>query len=266
MSKLLEMKNITKEFPGTKAVDDVSFFLDAGEIVAVMGENGAGKSTLMKILAGIHNPDSGKIFLNGIETQFKNPISAQEHGIAIVHQELSIFPNLSVAENILANRQPVKFGIVKKEEMYKAADQILKTLGVDFDVKAEAGKLSVSQQQVVEIAKAIFLKPKILIMDEPTSALSDKEVDILFKMLKELKAKGIGIVYISHKIPEILTITDRIMALRDGKNSGELLTKDADENKIVRLMVGRDVRFVFPEKVLIAMLYKPENRISRQNK
>lgn len=248
MSKLVEAKGIVKQFPGTLALNDVDFSVNHGEIVGLLGENGAGKSTLMKILSGVHQCDEGTIYIDGHETHMKDPLYAQKCGVAIVHQELSVFPNLSIAENILANRQPSKIGLIDNQKLNEKAEELLARIGVEFNVKARVSTLSVSQQQLVEIAKAISLNPKLLILDEPTSALSENEIKILFSMLRLLKEKGIGIVYTSHKIREVLEIVDRIVVLKDGEKSGEINVEDADEDKIVKMMVGRDVRFVFPDK------------------
>ncbi|MDD3164456.1 MAG: sugar ABC transporter ATP-binding protein [Oscillospiraceae bacterium] len=248
MSKLLEMRGITKRFPGTVALDDVSISLDGGEILALMGENGAGKSTLMKVLSGIHQMDEGEIVIEGEQMHFSGPLDARAKGIAIVHQELSIFPHMTVAENVMANRQPSSGGFVKNAALNEEATKYLLELGVNINPRTRAGSLNTSHQQLIEIARAISMNPKILIMDEPTSSLSDKEIDKLFEILLDLKKKGLGIIYISHKMKEILTLADRITVLRDGKYSGDLARAEATEAEIIRLMVGRDSHFVFPPK------------------
>jgi len=248
MSELLKMEGITKKFPGTLALSDVSISLNSGEILALMGENGAGKSTLMKVLSGIHSKDAGRIIIDGNEVHFNGPLDAQAMGIAIVNQELSIFPHMSVAENIMANRQPASGGFIKSQQLNAEAQKYLDELGVAISPRTKAGTLSTSVQQLVEIARAISMNPRILIMDEPTSSLSDKEINTLFTILLALKRKGLGIIYISHKIKEVLTLADHITVLRDGKNSGELDRAEADEHSIVKLMVGRESHFIFPHK------------------
>jgi len=200
------------------------------------------------VLSGVHQADAGQIYINGEAVHIRDAQDAAKHGVAIVHQELSIFPHLSVAENVLANRQPGKGGFVDKKQMNAAAAKWLSEIGVDIDVSQPAQGLTTSFQQLIEIARAISMEPKILIMDEPTSSLSDTEVEALFRVLRELRDRGIGIVYISHKINEILSLTDDIWVLRDGQNSGRLVTAESGENDIVKLMVGRDVHFPFPPK------------------
>jgi ribose transport system ATP-binding protein len=214
----------------------------------LVGENGAGKSTLMKILAGVYQPDEGTVVLDGAEVAMSDPLRAQKLGVGIVHQELSIFPTLSVAENIFANRQPGKSGFIDFPAMYAEAESLLSEFQLGVKPTTQAGTLSVSEQQVVEIIKAVSLQPKVLILDEPTSALSEAEIERLFEILAKLKSKGIGMIYISHKLKEIFALADRITVLRDGGLVGEVPAGEANENQIIEMMVGRETSAIYPEK------------------
>lgn len=243
------MKNITKRFPGVTALDGVSLKVKAGSVHALMGENGAGKSTLMKCLFGIYSKDEGQIFLNGEEVLFKNSKEALESGVAMVHQELNQALKRNVMDNIWLGRYPKKFGIMTSErKMYADTKKIFAELDIDVDPKMIMSKMSVAHRQMVEIAKAVSYNAKIIVLDEPTSSLTDKEVEQLFKIIGMLKQRGCGIIYISHKMEEILRISDEITIMRDGK---WIDTKPASEmtmDKIIKLMVGRELTNRFPPK------------------
>ncbi len=246
---LLEMQNISKEFPGVRALDGVSLKVRHGTVHALMGENGAGKSTLMKCLFGIYSKDSGKIFLEGREISFKNPKDALEHGVAMVHQELNQALKRNVMDNIWLGRYPVRFGFVTSErEMYKKTEEILSELGVNVDPRTVMSKMSVAQRQMVEIAKAVSYHSKIIVLDEPTSSLTEQEVEHLFGIIDMLKAKGCGIIYISHKMEEILRISDDITVMRDGRHITTEPAKDFTMDRIIKLMVGRELTNRFPPK------------------
>lgn len=245
---LLRMEHISKTFPGVKALNDVNFKINKGEIVAIVGENGAGKSTLMKILSGAYPKDSGSIFLNDKEIEIENPHHAQELGITIIYQEFNLTRNQSVAANIFITREPrVKgfgkfFGFIDKKQMEKKAHYILDRLKTKTSPKAKIENLSVAQNQMVEIAKALAVESQIIIMDEPTAPLGEKEVEILFETVNSLKKQGIAIIFITHRLEEVFKITDRIVVLRDGQFIGEIKTKDATIDQLVQMMVGRSFK------------------------
>ncbi len=243
---MMELRGISKSFPGVKALDQVDFDLKAGEVHALLGENGAGKSTLMKIIGGIHQRDEGDYRIDGIKMDHLTPKSAQKHGIAIIHQELNVCEDLSVAENIFLGREACHFGLLHQKKMNEAAQEILDELKIDIDPKTLVKKLPVSKQQMVEIAKALSANARILIMDEPTSALTDREITELFEMVHKLKASGCGIVYISHRLEELERITDRVSIFRDGRYISTQNFKDTDLDKIISLMVGRTIKNKFP--------------------
>jgi len=246
---LLEMKNITKNFPGVKALDDVSLVVRRGTVHALMGENGAGKSTLMKCLFGIYSKDSGSIFLEGKEVQFKNSKDALENGVAMVHQELNQALKRNVMDNIWLGRYPKKAGFITSEkQMYKDTMKIFELLEIKTNPKTVMSEMSVAERQMVEIAKAVSYDSKIIVLDEPTSSLTDKEVDHLFRIIDMLKKRGCGIVYISHKMEEILKISDDITIMRDGKHITTEPASAFSMDKIIRLMVGRELEGRFPEK------------------
>lgn len=245
---LLEMKNICKEFPGVKALDGANLGLKQGSVHALMGENGAGKSTLMKCLFGIYLEDSGEIHLSGKQIHFNNPKQALEHGVSMVHQELNQVSQTRVMDNIWLGRFPKKGIIIDEKEMYRSTKKIFDDLGLDIDPKKKVGQLSVSQCQMIEIAKAVSYDAKIIVMDEPTSSLTEKEVDHLFRIINQLKAKGCGIVYISHKMEEILKICDDVTIMRDGKWIATHPAAELTTDKIINLMVGRDLTNRFPPK------------------
>ena len=246
---VLEMAGISKSFPGVKALDDVQLKVKKGTVHALCGENGAGKSTLMKCLFGIYNKDAGIIKIEGKEVDFKNPRDAMDNGIAMVHQELNQVLQRSIMENIWLGRVPrKKAGFVDKNKMYKTTKEIFDNLGIDADPKERIGKLSVSRRQMVEIARAVSNNIKLLVLDEPTSSLADTEVEQLFSIINKLRDRGIGIIYISHKMEEVLRISDEITIMRDGKwiTTGESSNFTLD--KIISLMVGRKMNDRFPPK------------------
>jgi len=246
---LLEMKNIVKEFPGVRALDGVTFDLYEGEFHALVGENGAGKSTLMKVLSGVYpyGTYSGDILVNGDTKKFKNIREAEKAGIAIIFQELSLVKELTVGENIFLGREPSRFGIIDSTLLYQKATKLLNDLNLPINLRTKVGNLGVGQQQLVEIAKALSQEAKILVLDEPTAALTESEVETLFGILEKLKSRGVGMVYISHKLGEVFRMSDRITVLRDGKTVGTDNTKELNIEKVISLMVGREVGDIFPK-------------------
>ena len=245
---ILTMEGISKEFPGVKALDDVHLKIRPNSVHALMGENGAGKSTLMKCLFGIYKKDSGKICLEGEEIQFRNSKEALEKGVSMVHQELNQVVQRNVMDNIWLGRYPKKGLFVDEEKMYKDTMGIFEKLEINIDPRSKVNRLSVSQMQMLEIAKAISYDSKVLILDEPTSSLTENEVEHLFRIIRKLKGSGIGVVYISHKMEEITAICDEITILRDGKWVVTEKVKNLDTDRIINLMVGRDLTNRFPEK------------------
>ncbi len=246
---LLRMRGISKSFSGVQVLRNVDFDLNAGEIVCLLGENGAGKSTLMKILTGVHTEYEGSIFLEGIDVHFRSTADAYAMGISIVFQEFNLCPNLSAMENLFLGHEHRSRGIFfSRARTREAAVESFRQLGVDIDPEAIVRDLGVAQQQMVEIAKALSHRPKILIMDEPTAALADKEIETLFRIMRDLKARGIAIVFISHKLKEVLAISDRVVCLRDGEVSGTIDTKSATEDKLVSMMVGREIDSLYSRR------------------
>ena len=246
---LLEMKNITKTFPGVKALDGVTLRVRRGSVHALMGENGAGKSTLMKCLFGIYEKDSGEIFLNGTPTKFKNPKDALEHGVAMVHQELNQALVRNVSDNIWLGRYPKRLGIFTSDsEMHRRTREIFDSLGIDVDPREQMSRLSVSTRQTVEIAKAVSYGAKVIVLDEPTSSLNDEETERLFRIIEMLKGEGCGIIYISHKMEEIRRISDEVTVMRDGRHVATDNTEDMPMERIISLMVGRELKERFPKK------------------
>ena len=239
-SPILKADGITKKFPGVTALDHVFLEVYRGEVHAIIGENGAGKSTLMKILSGVYPEYEGKLYISQKEIKFKNTGEAQEHGIAIIHQELNLIPHLNVAENVFLGQEPLtKSGFVDYKKLFRDTRMILDRLKLDVSPKALVNNLKVGQQQIVEIAKALSIDSNIIIMDEPTSALTENEVEILFSIIEDLKAQDVAVIYISHKISELFRIADRVTALRDGKYIGTDLISNLDEPKLIRMMVGK---------------------------
>lgn len=244
---LLELNNVSKSFPGVKALDGVSFDLKAGEVHALLGENGAGKSTLMKIISGIHKRDEGSYKIDGKEILDINPKIAQSLGIAIIHQELNMCQDLTVAENMYLGREETKFGFLAQKHLNEKAKVVLEQLKIDIEPEMVIRNLSVSKQQMVEIAKALSTNARILIMDEPTSALTDKECKELFRIINELKQNGCAIVYISHRLEELEEITDRVSIFRDGQYIITKYYKETNLDEIISYMVGREITEKFPK-------------------
>lgn len=238
---LLRMTGISKTFPGVKALDDVHITVYGGECLALLGENGAGKSTLMKILSGVYQPDSGEIAFDGEVVALSSPRQAQALGISIIYQEFNLMPNLTVAENVFIGREPNAGGFVNRRQMEEETRALLTRLGVSLDPRATVRDLSVAEQQMVEIAKALSTNARLVIMDEPTSALTDREVDSLLDIVNHLKAQGLGVIFITHRLDEIAPIGDRVTVLRDGRNAGEMPMSEASPEAIVRMMVGRNI-------------------------
>ncbi|MBW2059614.1 MAG: sugar ABC transporter ATP-binding protein [Deltaproteobacteria bacterium] len=249
-TRLLEMKGIKKSFPGTLAVDNVDFECDRGEIRGLVGENGAGKSTLMKVLAGVHMPDSGKILINGVQKRFRNYSDARRAGIGVVYQELSLLPELSVAENIFMGTWPKKWnGLIDWRAIKEKSTSVLADIGIDLDPNELVTSLPMALRQMVAIAKVLTQDPEIIVFDEPTAALSKDEVAELFRILRDTKRKMKGIIFISHRLDEVLEICDTITVMKDGQ---KVLTEKAsyfDEDKLVSCMVGREFSEIFPPKI-----------------
>jgi ribose transport system ATP-binding protein len=246
---ILEMKGITKRFPGVLALDCVDFYVERGEIHALIGQNGAGKSTLMKILAGDYPPNDGDIFIAGQRVSFDHPRDSRIQGISIVYQELSLLPNLTVAENIFLGREPTRSFIIDNEAIINESQDVLRHLGIDsIDVNQKVETLSLAQQQLVEIAKALSFKPQILILDEPTAALSQADAERLFTILGRLKAQDIAIIYITHRFMEIMQICDQGTILRNGRVVNRLAIKDTNEVELVELMIGQDIESFYRQE------------------
>ncbi len=246
---LLEMRGICKEFPGVKALDHVDLVVKSGTVHALMGENGAGKSTLMKCLFGLYNPDSGEVLLSGERVSFRSPAEALRNGVAMVHQELSQALRRSVMDNLWLGRYPTRFGaFVSDRELEERTRALFEELELSVDPKRIMGTMSVAERQMVEIAKAVSYDAKIIVLDEPTSSLADEEVAHLFRIIDTLRARGCGIIYISHKMEEIFRISDEITVMRDGANVRTAPAKDLTMDDIIRLMVGRELLGRFPPK------------------
>ena len=239
---LLEMRGISKRFPGVIALNDVEITVSPGEVVALAGENGAGKSTLMKILGGIYQPDEGQVFVNGTPVVFRGVADATAQGIGFVHQELNVLDNLTVAENVFLGREPrIARFLIDRKKLNSLTKQYLSKLGLEVEPDTPLRELSIAQQQMVEIAKALSLNARLVIMDEPTSSLTLTETGQLLSVIADLRAEGVSIIYISHRLGEIKQIADRVVVLRDGKNAGTLERNEIDHDRIVKLMVGRDI-------------------------
>src|SRR5215216_1613801 len=246
---ILELKNISKSFTGVEVLHDVSFQLRPGEVHALLGENGGGKSTMVKIMTGVHHPDHGEILLNGEPVQLSDARDSRQAGIAAIYQELTLFPDLDVAENIFVGRQPLAFGgRVDWRKLYAEAGKLLNSLGVKLDLKQKARTLSIAEQQMVEIARAFSINARILIMDEPTSSLTLSEVADLFRLVRRLRADGTAIIFISHRLEELFELADRVTVLRDGSYVGTRLMKDITRDDLIRMMVGRTITNLFPKQ------------------
>ena len=248
---VLEVEEVRKEFPGVLALDNVQFKLRRGTVHALMGENGAGKSTLMKIIAGIYTPDSGHFRLRGVDIRLKSPLDALQNGIAMIHQELNLMGPMTVAENIWIMREPKnRWGLIDHGEMRRRTEDLFKRLNIDIDPMVEVRMLSVANRQMVEIAKAVSFDSDVLIMDEPTSALTEKEVVHLFQIIRALKAQGKGIIYITHKMSELFEIADEVSVFRDGKYIATKLSSAVKRDEIIRMMVGREITQMFPKETV----------------
>ncbi|MFV0424153.1 MAG: sugar ABC transporter ATP-binding protein [Bacilli bacterium] len=245
---LLELKNISKSFPGVKALDTVSFNIKKGTVHSLMGENGAGKSTLMKCIFGIYTKDEGEIIFEGKPFNAKNSLDALKRGVSMVHQELNLVNERNIMDNIWLGRYPGVGIFVNEKIMYQKTREVFEELNIDLDPKTKCGDLSVSQMQMVEIAKAVSYDSKLIVMDEPTSSLSEKEVSHLFDIINILKKRGCSIIYISHKMEEILQISDEVTIMRDGKHIETKHANDLTKEEIIKLMVGRELTSMFPEK------------------
>ncbi len=246
---ILELKKISKSFSGVEVLHEVSLAVHPGEVHALLGENGAGKSTLVKIMTGVHHPDKGEILLNGEPVKFSDARESRQAGIAAIYQELSLFPDLDVAENIFAGRQPVTTGHrVDWRQLYAEAGRLLESLGVQLDLKQKARTLSIAQQQMVEIARAFSINARILIMDEPTSSLTLHEVDDLFRLVRRLREEGTAVIFISHRLEELYALADRVTVLRDGTYVDTRSMKDVTRDDLIRMMVGRTITNLFPKE------------------
>ena len=246
---ILELKNISKSFSGVEVLHHVSLALRAGEVHALLGENGAGKSTLVKVITGVHQPDSGEILLDGNPVHFHDTWETRQAGITAIYQELSLFPDLDVAENIFVGSQPLSAGRrIDWRKLYKKAEDLLTSLGVHLDLKQKARNLSIAQQQMVEIARAFSLNARILIMDEPTSSLTLNEVADLFRLVRRLREEGKAIIFISHRLEELFEIADRVTVLRDGSYVDTRSMKDVTRDDLIRMMVGRTITNLFPKQ------------------
>ncbi|MGG4664867.1 ribose ABC transporter ATP-binding protein RbsA [Providencia vermicola] len=247
MQPLLELIGIDKSFPGVKALSGATLNVYPGKVMALVGENGAGKSTMMKVLTGIYQKDAGKIRFLGKEVAFNGPKSSQEAGIGIIHQELNLIPELTIAENIFLGREFVSaFGKIDWKKMFSESDKLLKRLNLDYDSHQTIAELSIGEQQMVEIAKVLSFQSQVIIMDEPTDALTDTETESLFRVIEDLKAQGCGIVYISHRLKEIFEICDDVTVFRDGQFIGEKPVSELEEEKLIEMMVGRKLEDQYP--------------------
>jgi ABC-type sugar transport system ATPase subunit len=246
--ELLRVEGINKAFPGVQALKNVSIRVDTGEVLALVGENGAGKSTLMNILSAIHQKDSGSIFIEGREVTINSPLHSQQLGISIIHQELNLVPHFNVAENIFVGQEKRRGGIfLDRKKTQEEAKLVLDRVGLSIDPATLVHSLSIAQRQMVEIAKALSRNAKLIVMDEPTSSISDREIERLFKIIRDLKATGVSVIFISHKLDEVFAIADRIVVMRDGEMVGELDPKRSTEDAVIQMMVGREITSIFPK-------------------
>lgn len=239
-ASLLQAQNISKAYPGVIALDGVSMRLDEGEILAIIGENGAGKSTLMKVLAGIVQPDAGQVLIHGKPAARGSVHDALKSGISLIHQELNLADNLDIAANIYMGREPTRYGLLNRKAMERGAAEVLKEVGLDLPPNTPVAGLSTGKQQLIEIAKAVSTEARVLIMDEPTASLSEQETRRLYEVVDRLASRGVGIIFISHRLAEVKRLAHRVTVLRDGKNAGELMKQEIEHDAMVRLMVGRD--------------------------
>jgi len=245
---LLECKGIGKSFPGVRALGGVNLSLDKGQVLSLIGENGAGKSTLMKILAGVQPPDEGEILLDGKKVEIESTRAALNLGISLIHQELNLATNLSVGANVFLGREPLRGGLIDKSTIRKESAKFLEMVGLDVSPDTLVGDLTIGRQQMVEIAKALSVNARVLIMDEPTSSLSQAEAENLFVVIKDLRARGVSVIYISHRLGEVKELSDHVTVMRDGENAGELSREEVTHEAMVRLMVGRDLSEYYERK------------------
>lgn len=246
---ILTLKNITKEFPGVKALDDVTINIERGTIHGLVGENGAGKSTLIKVLAGIYRPNKGEIILDGKPCRFNSPIEARRAGISVVHQEIKLAEPLSVAENMFLGNVQLKNGLVDWKGMRRRAREIVEDLGMDIDINAQVSSLTVAKKQIVEIMHAINNNSRILIMDEPSAVLTDRELEVMFRIVKQLRDEGITIIYISHRLDEIFGLCSNVSVLRDGRHIDTIPVASVDRQGLINMMVGREMGQEYPKEV-----------------
>ncbi|MCA9083138.1 MAG: sugar ABC transporter ATP-binding protein [Planctomycetaceae bacterium] len=237
----LEVRNICKSFPGVRALHNVSLRVYSGEVLSVVGENGAGKSTLMKILAGVQSQDSGEILIDDQPVQFRGVGDALDSGVALIHQELNLADNLEAGANIFLGREPLRHGLIDEDRINQQSEQFLRSVGLRMSPRTLVRDLTIGQQQLVEIAKALSINARVLIMDEPTSSLSAGESERLFEVIRDLRSRGVSIVYISHRLAEVQDLSDRVTVLRDGENAGDLVRSEVNHDSLVRHMVGRDI-------------------------
>ncbi len=249
---MLEIRNISKSFPGVRALTNVTFLVDSSEIHALVGENGAGKSTLMKILAGIYKPDVGEVYFNEKLFTPQNPRDALNKGISMVHQELDLIPEMTISENVFAGNEMQRLIFLDRKSMYDKTQQIINNLGLTLDPDSKIKSLSTAQQQMVAIMRAIAFDAQLIIMDEPTSAITDKEIEKLFEIIRKLKSQGKSIIYISHKMDEIFELTDKITVLRDGEFIDTVVTESISSDRLINLMVGRELKEIFPKTIQTA--------------
>ncbi|EPJ52210.1 MAG: ribose import ATP-binding protein RbsA [Osedax symbiont Rs2] len=247
MQPILKLQHIDKSFPSVKALDDASLNVYSGKVMALVGENGAGKSTMMKVLTGIYQPDAGVIEYQGRAVAFRGPKDSQDQGISIIHQELNLIQELSIAENIFLGREPTRYGKIQWQQLYADVDKLLQRLNIKYNPRTRLGNLSIGEQQMVEIAKALSFQSKVIIMDEPTDALTDTETDSLFRVIQQLREQGHGIVYISHRLKEIFRICDDVTIFRDGKFIEQTAVANLTEDLIIEKMVGRSLNDQFPK-------------------
>lgn len=246
---VLEMRGITKTFPGVRALDNVDFELKPGEVHALLGENGAGKSTLIKILGGVHAPDSGQILIDGDPVRIHSPVTATRLGIAMIHQDLNVIPSLSVADNIMLGQHPVsRLGFINTRELFDGAGSILRQLGLEMSPQTPLRQLPVAARQLVLIGQAMARNPRFLVMDEPTSALGEADIECLFGVIEQLAERGVSVIYISHKLDEIFRLADRVTVLRDGKVVGTRHVAETSRDELVRMMVGRQLTDMYPKQ------------------
>lgn len=245
---LLDVQGLSKAFPGVQALDNVDLTLNSSEVLALLGENGAGKSTLIKILGGAQAADTGVISINGQTVSFRHPVDSRKQGIGIIYQEFNLVPEMTVVENLFLGQESTRAGFIRRPHEAQAVRRVFERLGIDIDPSRRISTLSVAEQQLVEIARAFLSDSRILIMDEPTAALSTREVDVLFRVVKELRQSGIGIIYISHRLDEIFALADRVTVLRDGKLVGTKPLAKVDRPKLIEMMVGRSLEQEFPTR------------------